>query len=246
MSQQPSAQSFGPSSLQTQAFDRAGQLGQGSNALRGLLDFAPQQVSAGQLRETDMSQYENPHTRGVIDTTLADFDHANRLGLNALSGSGPSSAFGGSRQAVAAGQLVGDNTRALGATLAGLRSQGYDNAQRAAMFDIGNRLGADQFNSNQGLAGAQFRAGAASALDANDRANLGLLGDLGATQRETSQQSDPAMQRAMWLATLRGLLGVNASDLIGNTQTANQTSTGRSTQTGMSFGFNWGPFSFGG
>ena len=67
---------------------------------------------------------------------------------------------------------------------------GQQVAQQGAQFDIGNRLNADQFNSQQGLNGANFRLGAAGQLgnmgvaqDANDRANLGLMGDLGAQQQ---------------------------------------------------------------
>ena len=237
----PGANVFGPSQLQTQAFNGAQNLGggsnnitQGANATRSLLNFTPDSVQAGQLATTDLNPYMDPYQSSVIDSLLGDFAHANDLGLNSLRSMTPNGAYGGSRQAVSAGQLVGDNTRSLTSTLANLRSQGFQNAQQGAMFDIGNRFSADQFNSNQGLAGANFRLGAAGQLgnmgvaqDANDRANLGLQADLGQQQQQSNAMSDPQMQQAAWLQQLQQLLGINPNALIGQ----NVTTTGRSTGT---------------
>lgn len=241
-SQTPGANAFAPSQLQQQAFSGAGSLGagranitQGADATRGLLDFTPDSVQAGQLSSTDLNPYMDPFQSNVIDSLLGDFSHANDLGINSLRAIGQG-VHGGSRQAVAAGQLVGDNTRNLTGQIANLRSQGFQNAQQAALQDINNRLGADQFNSQQGLAGANFRLGAAGQLgntgiaqDANDRANLGLMGDLGAQQQQANAMSDPAMQQAAWLQQLQQLLGLNPAALIG--QQVNSTGSQQGTQS---------------
>lgn len=238
----PGSNVFGPSQLQTQAFNGAQSLGAGnssitdaSNATRGLLNYNPDSVIAGQLSETDLNPYMNPYQSSVIDSLLGDFANANDLGLNSLRSMTPNGAYGGSRQAVSAGQLVGDNTRSLASTLANLRSNNFQQAQGAAQFDIGNRLNADQFNSQQGLAGANFRLGAAGQLgnmgvaqDANSRANLGLQADLGAQQQEANASSDPAMQQVLWLRQLQQLLGLNPQALIGQNVTSSGTQSGTS------------------
>ena len=241
--QTPGANVFGPSQLQTQAFTGAQNLGagranitQGADATRGLLDYTPDNVTAGQLSDTNLDPYMNPFQTDVIDSLLGDFSHANDLGLNSLRSMTPNGAYGGSRQAVSAGQLVGDNTRTLTGQLANLRSNNFQQAQQGAQFDIQNRLGADTFNSQQGLAGAQFQGNMANQLaalgatgDANDRANLGLMGDLGAQQQQANAMSDPAMQQAAWLQQLQQLLGLNPAALIGQNVQSSGTQTGTTT-----------------
>ena len=248
-------QTYGPSSLQTQAFNGASALGgansnvtQGADAIRQGISYQPQNVQAGQLSSTDLSPYMDPYNRQVVDAFMGDWAHGNELGLNSLrSAATRSNAYGGSRDAVAQGQLIGDNSRTLAGTLAALRSGGFQSAQEAAKGDIANRLSADTFNANMGLQGAQFRQGAGESLanlglsgDANTRANLGLAGDLGAQQRDIAQQGDPAQARARWLAQMQALLGLNPAALLGNTT----NETGKT--TGSNIGFNASASLFGG
>lgn len=258
--QGPSSASFQPSALQRQAFSGTanlgtnGAVGEAQGATRALLNFTPDRVTAGQLNDTNLDPYMNPFQRDVIDAASADFDNANRMGLNVLASRTPNGAFGGSRAAVSQGQLVGDNTRNFATQLAALRSGNFAQAQDAARLDIGNRLGADTFNSTQGLNGANFRLGAANQLgnqgiagDANTRANLGLQADLGAQERDANMAADPAMQQAMWLRQLQALLGLSPEALIGQQRDGTSTGTTRSSQSGFSFG--WSPsngFSIGG
>lgn len=145
-------------------------LNQAASATQGLLNFTPNAVQAGQLSSTDLSPYMNPYQRDVIDAANADFQNLNASGLNQLNTAG-SGAWGGSRSAVAQGQLIGDNTRNFANQLAALRSAGFQQAQQAALADIGNRMGADQFNTSTGLQGANLRLGAANQLG-----QLGLAG----------------------------------------------------------------------
>lgn len=155
-------------------------LNQASSATQGLLNYTPDAVTAGQLSSTDLNSYMNPFQRDVIDAAGADFQNANQAGLNQLNTVG-NGAWGGSRSAVAQGQLVGDNTRNFAQQIAALRAANFGQAQQAALADIGNRFSADQFNVGSGLQGANFRLGAANQLgqlglagDENTRANVGL------------------------------------------------------------------------
>lgn len=203
-----SMQTVGPTANQNAASTRAGLLG-----YRG-----PTSVTPGQLNGTDLSGYMNPFERGVIDTTIADWQYGNDLGLNSLRsqltrpGSSPSRNNG---FAVAAGQFMGDNSRTLANTLANLRSSGFLNAQDRAVSDIDRRFAGDQFNINTGLA-----------ADANERANIGLLSDIGTQERAIAQENDPYMQQVRALLMQAGLLSaIPANTFTGQTVDASGSSS---------------------
>lgn len=237
------AQTFGPTANQMAAFTQAGQLGQNNQqvgdalgATQSLLNFTPDSVQAGQLSQTDLNPYFNPFQQNVIDTTLADLESARQGMISRGQGAATQAhAYGGSRHGVA-DSLTNDAALRTGAsTVAQLRSAGFQNAQQAALQDIANRFSADQFNSQQGLAGANFRLGAANQLgqlgmsrDANSRANLGMLSDLGGIERNILQENDPYTQQVRALLARAGLLGQIPGNLWTG-QTADQT--GRSTTT---------------
>ena len=242
----PGSNVFGPSQLQTQAFSGAQGLSgfnQGlSDAMSGtraLLDYQPGSVEAGQLSNTDLSPYMNPYTQSVIDTSLNSLD---RFRQGAITGNQASAtqagSYGGSRHGIADAETNRGYFDQAGQLVANLNNQNFNQARGAAQFDIGNRLGADQFNSQQGLAGANFRLGAANQLgalgttnDANARANLGLQADLGAQQQQSNAMSDPQMQQAAWLSQLQQLLGLNPAALIGQNVQSSGTQTGTTTSS---------------
>lgn len=242
----------GPSQLQNQAWTGAGNLG-GNTALsdamtgtRGLMDFSPDSVQAGQLLNTDLSSYMNPYTDGVINAAQNDFTNANDLGLNSLRSMTPNGAYGGSRQMVAAGQLVGDNTRNFANTIAQLRQGNFQNAQEAARFDIGNRFSADQFNSNAGMQGAQFRGNMASQLgqqglaqDGNSRANIATQSALGDQQRAIAQENNPQNAQMRFYQQLAQILGIDPSQFIGRTINESGTRTGTESQSGSGLSVGW-------
>lgn len=90
-----------------------------------------------------------------------------------------------------------------------------EKALGAAQFDINNRLGADQFNATQGLAANQ-----------NQRANLGFLADLGATERSIASENNPnvaALSQSQALAQL--LASLNPALYTGQTSNTNGTTT---------------------
>jgi hypothetical protein len=242
MGQTPST--IGPSNLQNQAYSGASGLGLNSalsdamSGTRGLMDYSPDSVQAGQLSNTDLSSYMNPFTNEVINAAQNDFTNANDLGLNSLRSMTPNGAYGGSRQAVSAGQLVGDNTRNFANTVAQLRQGNYQNAQQAAQFDIGNRFSADQFNSNAGLQGAQFRGNMASQLgqqglaqDGNSRANIATQSALGDQQRAIAQENDPQNAQIRQLQQLAQILGISPDMFIGQQIDSSGRSTGQSSSS---------------
>lgn len=224
---------------QQRGFNLAGGLGvnggvnDAMGATRRALDYAPDSVQAGQLRDTDLTSYLNPHTREVIDAAGRDFEHANAMGLNALRAGTPTGAYGGSRSAISAGTLVGDNTRNFASTIAGLRHAGFLTAQDAARGDIDRRFSADSGNADRGVAGAGLRLGAANQLgaqslaqDENTRLNSATQMGAGGLERGINAENDPANQRASWLRQISELLGINPSQFIGNTITSSGSSTG--------------------
>lgn len=237
----PSSFSVGANANQQAAWQRAGALtgngaiGEGTQAMQGLLGYTPQSVTAGQLSNTDLSPYTNPFQKDVIDASMADYDNALASMFNGLKAQTPTGAFGGSRQGVAMGQAGADAARGQAAQLAQLRAANFGQAQQAAQFDIGNRFAADQFNSKQDLAGADFRSNAARSLfdmgvgaDQNERANIGLLSAAGDQQREIDLANNPELQRATWLATIGGLLGqANPQLFTGQTTNQNASSTSK-------------------
>jgi hypothetical protein len=233
------ANTFGPSQLQSQAYQGASGLGlnsalsQAMSGTQGLMDYSPDSVQAGQLLNTDLSGYMNPFTNEVIGAAQNDFSNANDLGINSLRAIS-NGAYGGSRQAVAAGQLVGDNTRSFANTVAQLRQGNFQNAQNMARYDIDNRFAGDQFNANMGLQGAQFRGNMANQLgqqgamqDGNSRANLALQAGLGGEQRDIEMQNDPQRAQLAWLQQLLQTSGINPSMFVG----ADSTSTGQQSGT---------------
>ena len=246
------------SGLQNQAVDSArnlgsnmGAYGDAMNGTRGVMNYTPDDVTAGQLSETNLDPYMNPWTSSVIDASLADIERARQGAISQGQGDATrAGAYGGSRHGVADSLTNESALRTAASTAAGLRSQGFQNAQGAALSDIGNRLNAQQFNVNSRLAGAGLRLGAADQLgrqilsgDENSRQNLATQAALGEVERNNT----PEAQRMAWLERIGQLLGFNPSDYIGQTVTQNGRSSGTSTTSGFSLG--WSPsrgFSIGG
>lgn len=219
LSMNPSSFTTPATANQTQAFGRAA-AGTGdptaaaSTATQGLLGYTPQNVSAGQLSNTDLSPYMNPFENDVVNSTLGDWSHGNDMALNSLRAATPSGAFGGSRQGVAEGTLLGDNSRTLASTLSQLLSANFSQAQGAASTDISNKLNADQFNVNSGLQNQQQQLGVANQLGqldlagaANTRADTQLMSDQGAAERSIDSSTNPNVANIDLLNTIASLLG---------------------------------------
>lgn len=188
----------------------------------GLLNYQPQNVSAGQLSSTNLDPYMNPYTQSVVDSSLNDLDRARRIAINGNSGAftmgGGANAWLSDRAGVADAETNRGFLDQAASLSAGLRQSGYNTALGAAQFDINNRLGADQFNATQGLAANQ-----------NQRANLGFLADLGATERSIASENNPAVAALSQNQALAQLLAsLNPSLYTGQTSNTTGKTTAQS------------------
>lgn len=166
--------------------------------ISGLMGYNPNDVTAGMLSGTDIGGYMNPYISNVINASQRindqNLDRSISDSRVAAAGSG---GFGGSRQAITEGVTRAQNALGMGQLTANLYNTGWDNAVNNARFDIGNRLDADKFNVNSGLAGAQFRLGASNDLitSAQNRQAMGNR-DIQATMASgLLQQGNEQMQR---------------------------------------------------
>lgn len=107
-------------------------------------------VTAERLGDMDLSEYMNPYTQNVIDTTMRDLNTQfgiQRQGIDDYAAS--QNAFGGDRQQLQSGVLGDKFLDTKARTLADLWSKNYTNAQTAGQYDISNRLGADTGNADR-------------------------------------------------------------------------------------------------
>jgi hypothetical protein len=114
-------------------------LGAAGAATSAALGFNP-----GTLQGTDIQAYQNPYTQQVIDAGLGDIERSRQMAVNDTGAAATAAgAFGGSRHGVAE-SLTNDNyARQATQFASGQRQAGFNNAQQGAMFDIGNRMGAN-------------------------------------------------------------------------------------------------------
>lgn len=177
---------------------------QAGTAYGSMTGYTPSNVTAGQLSTTDLSPYMNPWTQSVIDATMNDMNQQQGIDQLAIDDQATSQgAFGGSRQYIQKGVLGGQYADAKARELANLRSQGFTNAQQMGQFDISNRLGADQFNTDwrsrmfgagaSGLAGLAGQYGNTGAgLYMGGSSNLGNLANMGFGMGNQLQQNQLA------------------------------------------------------
>lgn len=219
-----------------QAVTAAAQGGLGTQNLNTAADltaalgaYSPQAVQAAQLNPANISQYMNPYTQQVVDTTMADMERARQQAIGQINQQATAAkAFGGSRQAVAQDLTNQQYGQQLASTLANLRSQGYTQAANMLAQNVANQQQANLANQAAGLSGAQFRLGAAQQLGAlggaqqagQYQAGQALMG-LGSAQQQLAQQQLDATRNLplQQLQTIQSALGLNPANL-GMTQTS--------------------------
>jgi hypothetical protein len=125
------------------------------------------QMQAAQIAQGDIDRFMNPYLDEVVGATEADlneqFGRQDAALAAAAAGAG---AFGGSRFGIREAQQAGEQSRALGSTLGGLRADGFNTALQFADRDAGRRQDANA--SNFSLAGERAFANA----DAGNRFGL--------------------------------------------------------------------------
>lgn len=249
---------YGPTANQQAAFTGAANLTgnpaitEGMGVTRGVSTFTPQAVNPAMLRDVDLTGYLNPYTQNVIDATMGDIERARAGAITANQGAATQAkAYGGSRHGVVDAQTNEAALRTAANTGASLRAAGFDSARTAALADIQNKLQADTGNADRDVTGAGLRLAAGGQLgsqgiaaDENARSNVTTQAALGEMQRQIEKEADPQRRQAMWLQMIQQLLGINVSDVSGQTINQSGTSSGTSKSSGgMTVGFNWGPFS---
>lgn len=124
-------------------------------------DVSNTAVQAGQVANTDLSQYQNPYQTQVIDQTMSDLDRARQMTMNNTGAQAQSAgAFGGSRHGIQEAETNRAFADQMARSAGQMRQQGFQNAQQQAQFDIANRLGADQFSAGQNLQSQMANQGA--------------------------------------------------------------------------------------
>lgn len=196
------------SPLQQRAFDQAG-------ALTSPTQFTEaSDIARGAVNNGTLQDWMSPYTQDVVDTTLAGYDqNAGRTRAAQAAAGARNGAFGGSRFGVQGASTEGELARGRASAEAQLRNQA---------FNTGAGLFGDAQNRNLSAAGLLGNLG--SAQGSNDRANIGLLADLGGVQRGIDADSRTAdLSR---LQAWGALLGQGQFGLF-NGQNSDSTSTTR-------------------
>lgn len=195
---------------------------------RSLQGYNPQQVQAQTLPQGDISQYLNPYTQNVIDSSLATLDQQRKNALNTNADSAINAkAFGGSRQGVQDAATNAQYGMQAGQLAANLNNQNFAQAQQAMQADQARNLQAQLANQSAGLQGNQLNQSATQLTGnlANTLGNLGLntgqfniqaanaLGNLGLQNAQTGINA----------ANTTGTLGLNSRAQDINAQQANQS-----------------------
>lgn len=229
----------GASQLQTKAFEGAQGLGGWKDGLasasagaQGVLD-GPAQATSRSLLDVNLDGYMNPYLDSVVNTTLAGFDekaNMERAQLAAQQAQGQK--FSGSGAAIERALFNRGSIQDRAGTEAGLRSAGYDKATGLATADLNREAQTSQFNASQSNASRLQAAGLLGELSgaeaANNRADLGLLGDMGDEQRDIEREKLGANTELLKLVS-----ALNASQPYGlfrgetrtGTENSNSTST---------------------
>ena len=201
--QDAGAQALANAQAQANLMSQAAAAGQGA----GTADFDAARAFTGPQGYQD---FMSPYQQEVIDATRADYEQE-LARQQAQLGLGAGQAFGGSRFGVAQGELGAQGAQGLASTLAGLRQQGFTQAQQAAAQAAAQRLGLgqaamQQAGQNVGLygQGLQGQQAMAQGLQQQAAQNLGLFGQ-GIQQQLAGSQA--AQQQAAQNVGLMGQAG---------------------------------------
>ena len=142
---------------------------------------------AAKLSDMDIAEYMNPYTDSVIDSTMADLDKARLTALNSTGAAASrGGAFGGDRHGIMEAQNNNDYLSQVARSSAQLRNQGYQNAQAAAMNDLGAM---NQSRATNAAMNQQASAANASAMNARDQ----FVGQTANSNEMAAQQANMQM-----------------------------------------------------
>ena len=230
------------------------------NSIQGVLganpttNITPNAVNASTIAGSDLSQYENPYTKDVINASINQNERAREIaGVSDAQHADAAGAFGGSRSGVVSALTNEAYDRNNQTNIAALNSANYNQAQSAAATDASTRNQVGEFNSGQDVnaqqssfANANTAAGtklnAAGQLVSDNNAALGtataqggVLGAVGDAQQAQSQNELSAAYQAYLtgqsMTVQQQQLLNSALGLIPNQQTVNSSGSGSSTTT---------------
>jgi len=147
----------------------------------------------GPMTTAQTTAYMSPYQQAVIDATLGEFDIQSAKGIGALGtaavGAG---AFGGGRHGIAEAEYQTQSDRNRAALQAGLLEQGFGQAQQARQQDYMNQLGISQAQLGLG----QYQAGLGATTQQLAGGDIGLAGQVGATNQAQAQAIADAQREA--------------------------------------------------
>lgn len=176
------------------------------NTQQGIISATGAPISAA-----DIQRYQDPYTNQVIQATQADFDAQNARAQSQTTGNAAAQgALGGDRSAVAAALTAEGQSRSQAPIIAGLRSQGYQQAVNTAENQQQQALRAGV----AGLQGAQAQVGAGTLEQQTQQAK-----DTQGRMDYYQQQGYP-FQVAQWLASIDTGVGSQMGGTSSSTGTA--------------------------
>jgi len=208
------------------------------------------QANLGMSGAGSIGSYMNPYTQYVRENALADLETSRQNAIRQTAQqAGAARAFGGSRQGVAEAQTnLGYGTQA-GRLSTQLNENAFNQAMAAQQADLARQQQASIANQNIGLAGAQYRLGAANQLGNLGQLQQGLrmsganavMNAGGARQQLLQQQMDA--QRNIGIEKLRvaqSALGMGLPNLGTTTTTPYTRNVGAGALGGALAGYQLG------
>lgn len=171
-------------------------------------NYSPETVQAQSFKSANVADYMNPYLDQVESYALQNLQSGTQMGLNTIGDQAArAGAFGGSRQGVQEGALMGDAAKRAGELSANVRAQGFDRAMQQITADQNRNLQGQMANQSAGLQNASYglQAGLANqnaamrAQEINRQTDLDLAGLAQRTDlanQATSMQAALANQQA--------------------------------------------------
>ena len=230
----------------------------GPNTAQGVTAGPAAQAGSRNFTDVNLQGYMNNGLNGLVDASAADYDATNAAArARAEAQAAWNGGTRNSTNAIGLGELEGSLSRAKNTGLSQIRYDAFNTAANLANNDLNREAANSQFNAGQQNSMSQFNTGQTNAMNqfnagqqdnalaralqgagllanigqaqgADQRANVALQGDLGAQQRDITNQTSEAAR----LAALQALLaGVPLQAFVGQTSTGQSNSSGTNTTT---------------
>ena len=240
----------GLNGTQNQAFSQIGNLqGYGQNYLDSAASAlgssqTPLMSNVQQFNNANVAQYQNPYLQQTVNATMANMNNQDAQQQQALTGNAISKgAWGGDRAGIASAALAGQQSLAKDSTMAGLESQGYQQALGELNNQQNLQLSGAQSQSLLGLQGASGYQNLANTGTSLGLQQANALYGAGTAQQQNSQQNDNAAYE-QWAAQQaypyqNAQFYANIAEGVGSGMGSTTTGSGTYTTPGAS-GFSQG------